>query len=50
MGDARGQIWFCCTWYCCRVIGLLLIQAALLSDPDEAQGMVGALQKLAEEP
>jgi len=26
-----------------------LIQAALLSDPDEAQGMVGAPQKLAEE-
>lgn len=32
------------------VIGLLLIQAAFQSDPDEAQGLGGALQALAEEP
>jgi hypothetical protein len=32
------------------VIGLLLIQAAFLSEPDEAQGLVGALEVLAEEP
>lgn len=32
------------------VIGLLLIQAALQSDPDEAQGLGGALQALAQEP
>jgi hypothetical protein len=32
------------------VIGLLLIQAALQSDPDEARGLSGALQVLAEEP
>lgn len=32
------------------VIGLLLIQAALQSDADEAQGLGGALQTLAEEP
>ncbi|WP_317108304.1 DUF1206 domain-containing protein [Chroococcidiopsis sp. SAG 2025] len=32
------------------VIGLLLIQAAVQSDPDEATGLGGALQTLAEEP
>lgn len=32
------------------VIGLLLIQAAVQSDPDEAQGLGGALQTLAQEP
>ena len=32
------------------VIGLLLIQAAVQSDPDEAKGLGGALQTLAEEP
>jgi hypothetical protein len=32
------------------VIGLLLIQAAVQSDPDEVQGLGGALQTLAEEP
>jgi hypothetical protein len=32
------------------IIGLLLIQAAFQSDPDEAQGLGGALQVLAEEP
>lgn len=32
------------------IIGLLLIQAAVQSDPDEVQGLGGALQTLAEEP
>jgi hypothetical protein len=32
------------------VIGLLLIQAAVQSDPDEAKGLGGALQTLAQEP
>lgn len=32
------------------VIGLLLIQAAVQSDPDEAQGLGGALEALAQEP
>lgn len=32
------------------IIGLLLIQAAVQSDPDEAKGLGGALQTLAEEP
>lgn len=32
------------------VIGLLLIQSAVQSDPDEVQGLGGALQTLAEEP
>jgi hypothetical protein len=32
------------------VIGLLLIQAAIQSDPDEVKGLVGALQTLAQEP
>ncbi len=32
------------------IIGLLLIQSAVQSDPDEVQGLGGALQTLAEEP
>lgn len=45
-----GRFGFAARGIAVGVIGLLLIQAALLSDPDEAQGMVGALQELAEEP
>jgi hypothetical protein len=45
-----GRFGFAARGIAVGVIGLLLIQAALLSDPDEAQGLVGALQVLAEEP
>lgn len=45
-----GRFGFAARGIAVGVIGLLLIQAALLSDPDEAQGMVGALQEMAEEP
>lgn len=45
-----GRFGFAARGIAVGVIGLLLIQAALLSDSDEAQGMVGALQELAEEP
>jgi len=50
MGDARGRFGFAARGIAVGVIGLLLIQAAFLSEPDEAQGMVGALEVLAEEP